>query len=77
MVGLKRETLRLWTREGPEGPWKMMGEPVRTMSGTIAHTTTHLSEFALFGELDPAAGLVDLVVRAMAPSWWTSIRRTW
>ena len=35
---------------GPEGPWEMMGEPVRTMSGTIEHTTTHLSEFALFGE---------------------------
>jgi len=66
VVGLKRETLRLWTREGPEGPWAMMGEPVRTAAGTLVHTTTHLSEFALFGE--PAApGQVDLTVRATAP----------
>jgi hypothetical protein len=50
VAGLKRETLRLWTREGPDGPWKSLGEPVRTMSHTLAHTTTHLSEFALFGE---------------------------
>jgi hypothetical protein len=50
VAGLRRETLRLWTRSGPGEPWAMMGEPVRTMSGTIAHTTTHLSEFALFGE---------------------------
>jgi hypothetical protein len=67
VAGLKRETLRLWTREGPEGPWQMMGEPVRTGTGLIVHTTTHLSEFALFGEADPAA-LVDLQVRAMAPT---------
>jgi hypothetical protein len=50
VAGLRRETLRLWTRSGPEGPWAELGEPVRHMSGTIAHTTTHLSEFALFGE---------------------------
>jgi hypothetical protein len=47
--GLKRETLRLWTRSGPEGPWAMLGEPVRVMSGTLAFTTTHFSQFALFG----------------------------
>jgi hypothetical protein len=50
VAGLRRETLRLWTRSGPGEPWAMMGEPVRVMSGTIAHTTMHLSEFALFGE---------------------------
>jgi hypothetical protein len=50
VAGLRRETLRLWTRSGPGEPWARMGEPVRTISGTIAHTTTHLSEFALFGE---------------------------
>jgi hypothetical protein len=32
-----------------------MGELVRTMSGTLEHTTTHLSEFALFGEPDLAS----------------------
>jgi len=50
VAGLRLETLRLWTRSGPGEPWAMMGEPVRVMSGTIAHTTMHLSEFALFGE---------------------------
>ena len=48
--GLRRETVRLWTREGPEGPWNMLGEPVRVMSGALAFTTNHLSQFALFGE---------------------------
>jgi uncharacterized repeat protein (TIGR01451 family) len=55
VAGLKRETLRLWTRTGPNGPWAMLGEPVRMMSGSLAlptltFTTTHLSQFALFGE---------------------------
>lgn len=50
VAGLKRETLRLWTRSGPEGPWAMLGEPARVMSGTLVFTTTHFSEFALFGE---------------------------
>jgi hypothetical protein len=50
VAGLRRETLRLWTRSGPGEPWARMGEPVRHMSGTIAHATTHLSEFALLGE---------------------------
>jgi len=49
VAGLKRETLRLWTRSGPEGPWAMWGEPARVMSRTMAFTTTHLSQFALFG----------------------------
>jgi len=46
---LNRETLRLWTRSGPEGPWAMLGEPARVMSGALAFTTTHFSQFALFG----------------------------
>ena len=49
VAGLKRETLRLWTRSDPEGPWAMLGEPARVMSRTMAFTTTHLSQFALFG----------------------------
>jgi hypothetical protein len=48
--GLKRETLRLWTRSGPGEPWTMLGEPVRVVSGSLSFTTTHLSQFALFGE---------------------------
>jgi uncharacterized repeat protein (TIGR01451 family) len=47
--GLKRETLRLWTRSGPEGPWAMLGEPVRATARALTFTTTHLSQFALFG----------------------------
>lgn len=50
VAGLKRETLRLWTREGPEGPWARLGEPARVMSGALSFTTTHFSQFALFGE---------------------------
>ena len=50
VIGLKRETLHLWTRSGPEGPWAVLGEPAHVMSGTLAFTTTHFSQFALFGE---------------------------
>jgi uncharacterized repeat protein (TIGR01451 family) len=50
VAGLKRETLRIWTRTGPNGPWAMLGEPARVMSGTLTFTTTHLSQFALFGD---------------------------
>jgi hypothetical protein len=50
VAGLKRQTLRLWTREGPEGPWAKLGEPAGVMSGALAFTTTHLSQFALFAE---------------------------
>jgi len=50
VAGLKRETLRLWTRTGPGEPWAMLGEPARVMSGALAFTTTHFSQFALFGE---------------------------
>ena len=50
VAGLKRETLQVWTRSGPEGPWSRPDHPARVMSGTLAFTTTHLSQFALFGE---------------------------
>jgi hypothetical protein len=50
VAGLKRETVRLWMRSGPAGPWAVLGEPARVMSGTVSFTTTHLSQFALFGE---------------------------
>lgn len=47
--GLKRETLRLWTRSGAGEPWAMLGEPARVMSGSLSFTTTHLSQFVLLG----------------------------
>ncbi|MBN1579375.1 MAG: hypothetical protein JXA89_01635 [Anaerolineae bacterium] len=47
--GLQRETLRLWTRSGPEAPWVTLGEPVRMMPAALSFTTTHFSQFALFG----------------------------
>jgi hypothetical protein len=50
VAGIKRETLRVWTREGPEGPWSVLDEPALVMSRTLTFTTTHLSQFALFGE---------------------------
>ena len=50
VIGIKRETLRLWTRTGPEGPWAQLGDPVRVMSGALSFTTTDFSEFALYGE---------------------------
>jgi hypothetical protein len=50
VAGLKRETLRLWYRNGVGEPWAILGEPVRVMSGTHVYTTTHLTQFALFGE---------------------------
>jgi hypothetical protein len=48
--GYKQETLGVWTRSGPEGPWAPLGEPARVMPGAFVFTTTHLSQFALFGE---------------------------
>jgi Domain of unknown function DUF11 len=50
VTGLRRETLRLWYRNGPGEPWAMLGEPARVMSGALAFTTTHFSQFALFAE---------------------------
>ena len=48
-AGLKRETLRLWARNGPGEPWAMLSEPARAMSGTLAFTATCFTEFALYG----------------------------
>jgi uncharacterized repeat protein (TIGR01451 family) len=50
VIGLKRETLRLWYRNSAGEPWVGLGEPVRTMSGTLSFITTHFTEFALFAE---------------------------
>ena len=50
VAGFKRETLRLWTRSGPQGPWSVLGEPSRVTSRTMSFTTTHFSQFALLGE---------------------------
>jgi hypothetical protein len=47
--GIKRETVRLWTRSGPQEPWSSLGEPARVMSQAMEYTTTHFSQFALFG----------------------------
>jgi uncharacterized protein DUF11 len=55
--GLRRETLRVWTREGPDGPWGLLGAPTYGLSGTLRFTTTHLSEFALFAEPKYATSL--------------------
>lgn len=52
IAGLNRSTLRLWTREGPQESWTMLGEPARVMSRALAFTTTHFSQFALFGEAE-------------------------
>jgi hypothetical protein len=62
VAGLKRETLRLWTRTGLKGPWAILGEPAQVMSGsavlpTLTFTTMHLSQFALFGEGEHAVYL--------------------
>jgi len=62
VVGLKRETLRLWTRSGPGESWAMLGEPARVMSGALTFTTTHFTQFALFGEAAHHAYL-PLIVR--------------
>jgi hypothetical protein len=50
VIGLKRETLRLWSRNGEGEPWAMLGEPARVRSNTLSFTTTHFTEFALFAE---------------------------
>jgi hypothetical protein len=47
VIGLKRETLRLWSRNGEGEPWARLGEPVRVMSGTLSFTTMHFTQFAL------------------------------
>jgi hypothetical protein len=48
--GFKQETVHVWTRPGAEGFWARLDEPARAMPGGFVFTTTHLSQFALFGE---------------------------
>lgn len=48
--GLERNSLRLWYRSGPGGPWKMLGEPIQSASDTLSFQTDHFTQFALFGE---------------------------
>ncbi len=50
VIGLKRETLRLWYRNGNGEAWAMLGEPGRVLSSTLSFTTTHFTQFALFAE---------------------------
>ncbi len=50
VVGLNRETLRLWYRNGPAEPWAMLGAPQHVLDHSLLFTTTHFTEFALFGE---------------------------
>jgi len=50
VIGLKPETLRLFTRAGPDEPWAVLGDLDDVMPGTFSFTTTHFSQFALFGE---------------------------
>jgi hypothetical protein len=63
VAGLKREALRLWTRSGPEGPWAMLGEPAHVMPGALSFTTSHFTQFALFGEARHRAYLPLLIAR--------------
>ena len=46
---LQRETLRLWYRQGPGEAWRLLGEPRWISEDTLAFTTNHFTEFALFG----------------------------
>ena len=50
ITGLKPKTVRLWTRTEPSRTWTMLGEPAQVMSQVMVFTTTHFSQFALFGE---------------------------
>jgi hypothetical protein len=63
---IKRETLRLWTRAGPDDPWTVHGAPAYVTPGTMAFTTTHLSQFALFGEAKHQIH-IPLVARQASP----------
>jgi hypothetical protein len=49
IAGMKRETLRLWYRAGSGEPWAMLGEPNWLSEDTLAFTTDHFTQFALFG----------------------------
>lgn len=66
VLGLKRETLRLWTRTGPGESWELMGEPIQVASNTMTFVTTHFSQFALFGKAGNRVYL-PFVVREAQP----------
>jgi hypothetical protein len=61
--GLRRETLRLWYRNGPGEPWAMLGEPAQMNANSFSFTTTHFTEFALFGESRAQRILLPLINR--------------
>ena len=48
--GLEQNTLRLWYRNGPEEPWRLLGAPVDQQAGQISFETDHFTQFALFGK---------------------------
>jgi hypothetical protein len=49
LAGFKANTLRLWYRNGPGEPWVMLGEPVWLSDDTLSFTSSHFTQFALFG----------------------------
>jgi hypothetical protein len=49
-AGLKRNSLRLWYRNGPGEPWKILSEPIQSSPDSISFQTDHFTQFALFGE---------------------------
>ncbi len=56
IAGLQQNSLRLWYRSGPGEPWAMLGEPQQIQAGSASFTTTHFTQFALFGLPDSAYG---------------------
>ena len=49
IAGLKRETLCLWYRSGPGEAWAMLGGGNWISPDTLEFTTSHFTQFALFG----------------------------
>ena len=49
VANLKRETLQLWYRKGPGEPWARLNAPIWVAEDTLAFTTSHFTQFALFG----------------------------
>lgn len=50
MAGVRRDTTRLLARDNISEPCTEPGNPMRIMSGTLRYTTTHFTEFVLFGQ---------------------------
>ncbi len=59
IIGMKRESLRLWYRNSAGEPWNLLGEPVRAGPGYLVFETTHFTEFGLFAR---AANVVHLPI---------------